>query len=182
VPEGVSLDAMRSAFFDQYESWILAAHHGGLATRHPLFHFVQPSQYVEGSKPLAGAEREVVLARDDLRKRVPIYYPSLRRMSSRLRERGVASFDLSMIFEHVPETTYTDSCCHMNEHGMTLVARAMVDAVRTSPLVEVVPAAPERVLPFGPRPEGVRPRSSAAEERPVRPKGRTLAFGGKKKE
>lgn len=170
-PPGLAMPELRRAFFDRFETWIEMASRAGELRRKPLFHFIQPNQYVEGSKPPSDQEKRVALVDDTVRRRVADLYPELRRMSERLRARGVAATDLTMIFEGNPATLYKDASCHLNAEGMTLIAQEMGRAVAASAQIGTLPAPDERALPFGPRAADAAPRRSArdAEEgrRPV---------------
>ena len=53
-------------------------------------------------------------------------YPKLLARQSELRSVGVDFTDLRGIFRDVKEIAYRDSCCHLNEFGGDLVARAIV--------------------------------------------------------
>ncbi|MDH3519065.1 MAG: hypothetical protein OEM49_01300 [Myxococcales bacterium] len=83
------------------------------------FHFLQPNQYVPGSKPYSKAERETAISGPgfDFRKAVEMGYPQLRDQGRVLRDAGVDFTDLSELFADERETIYVDRCCHMNERG-----------------------------------------------------------------
>ena len=96
-----------------------------LAERHGAahYHFLQPSQYVPGAKPLSAEERANAFRPD--RGTAPIVreaYPQLARFGQHLRRQGVKFFDLSRIYADIPETLYIDWCCHLNERGNRLLA------------------------------------------------------------
>jgi hypothetical protein len=92
-------------------------------------HFLQPNQYVPGSKPMGDAERALALAAQTQRADVPVGYARLAAAGEELRREGVAFVDLRGVFSRVSEPLYVDSCCHVNQAGYELVADAMATAV-----------------------------------------------------
>ena len=105
------------------------------------YHFLQPNQYVPGSKPMGAAERAVSIADGHrYRRAVELGYPRLRRAGAALAGEGVRFADLSGAFVDHPEPIYFDSCCHVNERGNAILAELMFDAIRRDSL----PAAPRR--------------------------------------
>ena len=105
-----------------------------LATANDIkyLHFLQPNQYLPGSKPMGPEERRQVIMRDE---RKPIYvhvekgYPMLITAGSRLRTDGVAFYDLTQLFSEVVDPLYIDVCCHLNQAGERLIAEAIADAI-----------------------------------------------------
>lgn len=104
----------------------VAAHEGFL-----YFHFLQPNQYVPGSKPLHPEEIRLAFrpdagygphARDG--------YPLLMEAGSRLARSGVRFFDLTGIFANEHRAVYADACCHVNPLGKELVARRIGSLIR----------------------------------------------------
>ena len=90
------------------------------------FHFLQPNQYVPGSKPLSADERRIAV-RDDSSNR-PIVekgYSLLRAAGGELRAEGVSFHDLTQVFASSEESLYVDDCCHVGAAGN----RMMLDAV-----------------------------------------------------
>jgi len=95
------------------------------------YHFLQPNQYVAGSKPLAPAERaEAWVADHPYRGAVERGYPVLRREGQRLASLGVRFTDLTGAFSDRPEAIYIDSCCHVNGRGNAILADLMFEAMR----------------------------------------------------
>ena len=91
------------------------------------YHFLQPNQYVPGSKPLSPEERE--LAWSDGAPEKPLVeqgYPLLRAFNRDLQNQGIDYFDLTGIFAAHSETLYKDTCCHLNARGNELLAAEMV--------------------------------------------------------
>jgi len=105
------------------------------------YHFLQPSQYVPGSKPMGAAERAVSIADGHrYRRAVEAGYPRLRRAGAALAAEGVRFTDLTGAFAGHSEPIYFDSCCHVNERGNAILAELMFEAIRR----ESSPAATRR--------------------------------------
>ncbi|MCH9651430.1 MAG: hypothetical protein K0U98_24605 [Deltaproteobacteria bacterium] len=98
------------------------------------YHFLQPNQYLEGSKVLTQEELQRAF-QEDHRYRVGVVegYPLLQSAGQKARAEGLPFIDLTAVFRDVPQTLYTDSCCHFNLEGNFLLARAMVDAIAAGP-------------------------------------------------
>lgn len=89
-------------------------------------HFLQPNQYVEGSKPMGSAERRVAYKEDEpYRYGAERGYPLLIRECARLAERGVPCHDLTRIYAETEEPVYVDSCCHVGERGNEILGAAV---------------------------------------------------------
>lgn len=89
------------------------------------FHFLQPNQYVTGSKPMGDEEKQVALSPQETyryRDAVEMGYPKLAAAGEQLVAAGVNFHDLRMIYADHPEPTYVDMCCHVNPHGNTILA------------------------------------------------------------
>ncbi len=95
------------------------------------FHFLQPNQYVPGSKPMGPKEAAVALAQGPFcyRDAVERGYPLLLDRGERLRASGVAFHDLTALFRTEPRARYSDNCCHFTAPGYQRIAEAMADAV-----------------------------------------------------
>ena len=94
------------------------------------FHFLQPNQYVAGSKPMDDEERRrVVLAEHPYRQGVERGYPLLQRNGRDLAKRGIAFHDLTDVFAKHPEPLYTEGCCHFNQAGHEILAQAIARAI-----------------------------------------------------
>ena len=94
------------------------------------FHFLQPNQYVTGSKPMtSGEERIAINAAQAYRQGVAQGYPLLRTLGRELIDRGVAFTDLTMLFEHNSEVLYADDCCHLNEKGYGAVFHKILETI-----------------------------------------------------
>lgn len=94
------------------------------------FHFLQPSQYVEGSKPMGPQEKRIAFSRNQpYRVGAEKGYPELRALADDLRAEGVNFTDMTMIFSGVEEPIYIDDCCHVNEKGNEIMARKIATVI-----------------------------------------------------
>ena len=119
------------------------------------YHFLQPNQYVPGSKPLSPEERELHYELYEVTRYFTARgYPLLRALGRDLPGQGVNYFDLTGIFADHPETLYIDGCCHLNERGNELLAAEMVRLLEPALLRrgEENPARPVSGLTAGRRP------------------------------
>jgi len=97
------------------------------------YHFLQPNQYVPGSKPLSATEqRECFRENHFYRKPVAEGYGLLRAEGRRLVEQGVPFFDTSTAFADYEETLYTDSCCHFSRRGNEILAAEIARIIAAS--------------------------------------------------
>ncbi len=130
-PEPVQVLAEQAALWRQSS---LQLHRLCAANGIPYFHFLQPNQYLPGSKPMPRGER--LLAYDPespYRWPVEAGYPLLLESAAQLRRAGVRFHDLSGLFEAVEEPLYTDGCCHFNVRGNELLADAIATAIAADP-------------------------------------------------
>lgn len=97
------------------------------------FHFLQPNQYVDGTKPM-GAEERGIAIRDDhpYGKSVKSGYPALRNLGRELTRRGVNFVDLTNVFADTREVLYRDNCCHVNSAGQRIVVEAIAKTIGSS--------------------------------------------------
>ena len=94
------------------------------------FHFLQPNQYLPGSKPMGEEEKRMALWMEHpYRQAVELGYPLLIRNGRALKEQGIPFFDLTGIFRGHSEATYADTCCHLNQEGLDLMAQAIGHAI-----------------------------------------------------
>ena len=97
------------------------------------FHFLQPNQYIAGSKPMGDEERRVAIREDhpygvSVRKG----YPVLREFGKDLTRRGVAFVDLTNVYANNRDVLYRDNCCHVNAAGQRIIVDAMVKTIRST--------------------------------------------------
>lgn len=94
-------------------------------------HILQPNQYVEGSKDLTQEERATAYRRRSHWSRaVRRGYPHLQERAAQLRDRGVAFYDLTGIFQEEERTLYIDECCHVNKLGNQILGQATGRIIR----------------------------------------------------
>ncbi|MDA8018737.1 MAG: hypothetical protein MPN21_14945 [Thermoanaerobaculia bacterium] len=102
------------------------AHSEGIA----YYHFLQPNQYVEGSKPFTDEERRIALRETSLNAEVVrVGYPVLRERGLEIKSRGVSFFDLTGVYLGREETIYRDSCCHVNWQGNQILGAAIGERI-----------------------------------------------------
>jgi hypothetical protein len=95
------------------------------------FHFLQPNQYLKGSKNLSKEER--IIAHEngpyDYKVLVEAGYPKLIHEGEKIKESGILFYDLTMLFEEEKRPVYSDKCCHFNELGYRLIANKISQAI-----------------------------------------------------
>lgn len=96
-------------------------------------HFLQPNQYLPGSKPMAATERQkFVSGTQRYGLAIKAIYPLLIERSAILQQKGIDFHDLTMLFSKVQEPIYADPFCHYNQRGNDMLAKAIADAIRTA--------------------------------------------------
>ena len=94
------------------------------------FHFLQPSQYVPGSKVMRKEERKIAFKENHpYRQGVEKGYPYLRKAGRDLMNEGVRFYDFTMIFVDNDEVLYRDPCCHVNRKGYKIISTAIGQAI-----------------------------------------------------
>ncbi len=96
------------------------------------YHFLQPNQYLAGSKPMAPEERRIAIQTEGyvIGEHAAAAYPLLIEHGRRLVERGVPFEDLTMLFAGIEEPVYIDRCCHFNTLGERHLTRAVAAVIR----------------------------------------------------
>ncbi|HET6324005.1 MAG TPA: hypothetical protein VFG04_04850 [Planctomycetaceae bacterium] len=98
------------------------------------YDFLQPNQYLPGSKPMGNDERSMTVEEKyPARAAVETGYPMLIEAGRELSAAGVRFHDLTQIFAHETQPTYRDNCCHLNPTGNELLAVAMAKAIGAKP-------------------------------------------------
>lgn len=98
------------------------------------FHFLQPNQYLQGSKPI-GSEEAAVAVNESIQscRAVRACFPKMQAEGARLADQGIRFTDLTRVFAEHPEPIYVDTCCHVVEAGDILMARAIAARIRSKP-------------------------------------------------
>jgi hypothetical protein len=103
------------------------------------FHFLQPNQYVDGSKPMSAAElKRAFNPNHPYRKGAEHGYPYLIAAGADLTRQGVRYYDLTNIFSDVTKPIYVDTCCHLNQQGNDMLAKRIGEVIRKD--IETPPA------------------------------------------
>lgn len=128
VPQGT--DTALDDIVGQWRRASRAMHHLCESSGIRYHQFLQPNQYVEGSKPMSADERAVAIREDHpYRDAVVRGYPQLRAAGAELAAAGVDFHDLTPLFADVEEPIYADDCCHVNELGNAMLADAIAQAL-----------------------------------------------------
>ena len=91
-------------------------------------HFVQPNQYYDTGRVYSDAEHQVAFAKHSgYAPFVQQGYPLLEIEASRLKAAGFPIWNLSRIFDEVPEPVYADDCCHYTDLGQKILAEQIGD-------------------------------------------------------
>ncbi len=87
------------------------------------YHFLQPNQYVNGSKPLSDKEIKIAInPNSPYSKHAKEGYRELRKYGVELCHQDVNFYDLTMIYSEIVKILYRDDCCHVNMAGYHIVA------------------------------------------------------------
>lgn len=96
------------------------------------YHFLQPNQYVEGSKQFTAAElKQAVSEGHPYQEGVRKGYPLLRQAGQRLLASGETFVDLTDVFATTTEQIYFDTCCHFGSHGNQIIAKRIAQTIIT---------------------------------------------------
>jgi hypothetical protein len=124
----------RALFEDCVRLWSQSSEQiwkGCRANEVAYYHFLQPNQYVAGSKPFNDWERRHILGGSEnlSRKGVENGYPGLIASGRALRGEGLPFTDLTQLFADRTETLYRDNSCHFNDRGYELLARKIAQVI-----------------------------------------------------
>lgn len=90
------------------------------------YHFLQPNQYVPGSKPIGDVEAKLVLdEKGRVASGVRTCFPLMQARGAELLAAGIAFADLTQVFADHPEPIYLDTCCHVIPAGDEIMAKAI---------------------------------------------------------
>jgi hypothetical protein len=94
-------------------------------------HFLQPNQYLEGSKKLTTEELTVAYEEGDFayKKAVQSGYPFLIAEGKKLLGEGLRFEDLTQLFKNEQTTVYSDKCCHFNIKGYNAIMKKIAGAI-----------------------------------------------------
>ena len=147
-PGDLSADAPRrtadgdATYRDLVHLWSassLRMHHLSEADGILYLHFLQPNQYVPGSKPMGSLERRQAFREDHpVRMAVLEGYPLLVEAGEELSRRGVRFHDLRFLFRDHSEPLYFDTCCHFNQRGCEILANTVAKIIARN--LDVFPA------------------------------------------
>jgi hypothetical protein len=101
-------------------------------------HFLQPNQYIEGSKlVMSEHEREVALIAEHKGGYGNLYrkiYPRIQNKISWLEQRGIEFHNLSYLYKDVEAQVFRDNCCHFNSLGYNMLVEKIVETIHQSNL------------------------------------------------
>ncbi len=92
-------------------------------------HVLQPNLHLKGSKPFTKEEREYVDTGSNYATGATQGYPLLRESGERLAQEQVHFFDGTPLFSEIEETVYSDSCCHLNSYGNSVLGDFICDCI-----------------------------------------------------
>ena len=126
-------DGTAAAYRGLAEFWKRASiqmHRIARANGIAYYHFLQPNQYVAGSKRLSASERRIAVdERSPMGVAAREGYPYLRSAGAELRKEGEEFFDLTGLFRSVEGDIYIDPCCHVNSRGNAMLAAAIAGKI-----------------------------------------------------
>ena len=116
----------------------LQLHHQCQANGIRYYHFLQPNQYVAGSKELNSEERRQAFDEHHAyRLGVEKGYPLLVAAGQNLVQEGVQFRDLTHVFSDIGDTVYRDTCCHLNQRGDEILATNIARAILADVSIDI---------------------------------------------
>lgn len=114
-------------FRDQAEFWRRSSEqisHISKSAGFEYYHFLQPNQYVAGSKKLTKEEMQIAYEQEPFSYKDAAQkgYPMLIEEGTKLVSKNINFVDLTMLFKNDNRTIYNDKCCHYNQLGYDLIA------------------------------------------------------------
>ena len=95
------------------------------------YHYLQPNQYVPGTRNLTPRESKMAFDADHpYRRGVLDGYPHLIRLGHELAESGMAFEDLTMVYFDVQNPVYQDTCCHPDPAGYEIIGAIVGEKIR----------------------------------------------------
>jgi len=93
------------------------------------YHFLQPNQYVEGSKKFTQEEIKTAYIEGSPKLAVRNGYKYLIDGGKKLRSKNIKFHDLTMIFKDTTQSVYLDTCCHLNSTGSKIMAKKIAQSI-----------------------------------------------------
>lgn len=100
----------------------------------PYIFFVQPTMYLEGSKPLSSKEKELIF-KGKARKHKVNFYTRLEKEAKQLKKEGVNYHLLTRAYSSTTKTVFNDGCCHVNYLGNKILAGKMAELIKKENLL-----------------------------------------------
>jgi hypothetical protein len=115
-------------FRSSVQMWELTHGFGAL-----YLHFLQPNQYVSGSKVLTAEERRIAYKPESpYGSNAAEGYPMLISARAQFVDAGVPYEDLTQMFVNDRRTLYVDDCCHLGPEGTYALASHIASRVATA--------------------------------------------------
>jgi hypothetical protein len=93
-------------------------------------HFLQPNQYLDGTKEMSAQERRVAhVEGHPYQRSVVLGYPKLIAAGQELARNEVPFFDLTRVLSKHQQPLYVDSCCHLGKQGYDIVATRIAEEI-----------------------------------------------------
>jgi len=120
---------------EQWATGSLLLHAAAKAKGTKYFHFLQPNQYIEGSKPtMNDSEKKVAFIDYGYGSYYKKAYPFLQQKAAWLKDKGVPFYDMTYLYKGVEEPIYIDNCCHVNSRGSAMIVEKVVETIHLSNL------------------------------------------------
>ena len=132
-------------FKDLAQKWGKASemiHRLCMDRRIQYLHFLQPNQYVEGSKPMGEEERsqaDIHFKQNTAKatnrsavsysQAVVLGYPHLQKAGGMLSKKGISFYDLTLLYKEEERAVYHDYCCHFNALGLEIMAEEVAQKI-----------------------------------------------------
>ncbi|MBS0205757.1 MAG: hypothetical protein JSS49_22880 [Planctomycetes bacterium] len=121
-----SPDEINAHFVETWYRSSIVLHRVCVANSIRYFHFLQPNQYLPGSKPMGPEETAgAIEVNSRTGAAVQACYPLMQAKRESFRQEGVAFIDLTGVFADEIQPLYSDGCCHLFLAGDLIMARAI---------------------------------------------------------
>ena len=129
-----SFDSQDELYKDLADTWALGSrmiYDLSKSNSFEYFHFLQPNQYVKGSKLFSEDERKIAILEGYAYQKPAVEgYPYLINAGKKLQQNGVPFYDLTRMFEDKEEILYVDACCHLNQQGYDYVVQEIAKIIQ----------------------------------------------------